>query len=145
MTNTEEKINRIWLKLVNVLLLKNPERTVLGVLLGVVFSFFSKIFTPLLEKIQYIDISKAPTWGWIPLGIVFMNLPVIVSLIRKKPRINEKVDEVTKIIEEGNFSEVERRRMYRNLVSECVKNVSLHKNFAEEFDRIQNDLLKEKS
>ncbi len=142
MNKQEDRVDNFCLKAINILLLKNPERTVLGILLGVVYSFFANIFNPLLSKIQYIDMSKAPSGGWIPLGIICVNLPIIISHLFRKPIINEKVDEITKLIEAGCFTEIERRTMYRNLVSECIKNANLNKNFSEEFQLIQQKISK---
>jgi hypothetical protein len=140
MTDSEEKLNGTWLPLINILLLKNPERTVLGVLLGVVISFLSRLFSPLLETIKIMDIGKAPSWGWIPLGIVIINLSNIFTSTLTKPRINEEIDNISKLIEDGSFSASEKRQVYRSLINACLKNVTLKKDFTDELNKMQKDL-----
>jgi len=136
--------SKLSLKLINILLFKNPERTVLGVLLGFCFSFCARLFSPALKKIEYINIDNAPDWGWVALGLILINLPKVCSNICSKPKINEYIDEISELIEAGNFSESEKRLIYRNLVSQCVKNVTLKNDFTQEFNSVQNSIKKKK-
>jgi len=145
MTSSEEKINHVLLKFINILFLKNPERTVLGLLLGVVFSFLSKLFSPFLKTFNTIDINEAPDLGWVALGIVIINLPVIFANMVSRPKINEEIDSVTKLIEQGNFSDIEKRKLYRDLVCKVLAKVTLKDSFSKDFEKIQKKLLPEKS
>ncbi len=140
MTNFEEKIGRLVMRIIDVLLLKNPERTVLGVAIGSVLAFCSKLFTPVLKTIEFIDIEKAPIWGWIPIGIIITYFPIILWKFIHKPKVNDDIDELLRLIEQGNFSEAEKRLIYRNLIRQCIANVTLKKGFSTEVENLSKDL-----
>lgn len=140
MTNFEERISRLILRLIDVLLLRNPERTVMGVLLGIVFAFLTTLFHPVLIKVELFDITSAPKWGWIPLGILVVHLPMVVWNIVHKPTMNDEVDEIIRLIEKGNFTDSEKRQMYRNLIQQCISSVDLKRNFTETMQSVQQSL-----
>jgi hypothetical protein len=125
MTEKGDWLSRHLLRCVDILLMKNPERTVLGVLLGITLSFLSKLFEPSLVKIDSISLAKVHVWEFISLGILAIHFPYVISKIIRKPRINDDVDEVISLIEKSNFSEKEKRQMYRNLVNKCISSLSL--------------------
>lgn len=132
MTEREDNISRQILRCIDILMLKNPERTVLGLLLGVVLSFLSKLFEPILIKVEYINIANIQYWEWIPFGIVIVHLPYILWSIIRKPFVNDEVDDIIRFIEKSNFSEKEKRIVYRNLVNKCIENITLDdKNYIE--------------
>lgn len=137
MTNFEDKISRLVLSSVDILLLKNPERTILGTFLGLVFAFLSRLFKPALKQIEFIDVSAAPIWGWIPLGIIVVHLPMVLWGIFHKPAVNDEIDEIIQLIEKGRFSKIEKRQIYRNLVNQCVSNMTLKKDFSETLVRLR--------
>lgn len=145
MTDSEDRSNRLLLRAINILLLNNPERTVLGVLLGIVFSFLFKLFAPTLKTIKSIDVIGAPEVGWVALGIILLNLPTVLAKIVRPPKINEQVDALTRLIEQGNFSDAEKRRMYRDLVCKVLANVTLKGNFSSDFIKVKKDFMSENS
>lgn len=136
MTNFEDKITRLVLSSVDILLLKNPERTILGTFLGLVFAFLSRLFRPAIKQIEFIDLSAAPIWGWIPLGIILIHLPMVFWGIFHRPAVNDEIDEILKLIEKGQFSKIEKRQIYRNLVNHCVSNMALKKDFSDTIVRL---------
>lgn len=140
MNNFEEKISRIIIKVIDVLLLQNPERTVLGVAVGSIFAFFSRLFYPVLKKVDIIDIENTPLWGWIPIGIVVINIPLILWKIITKPRVNDGIDEVLRLIEQGNFTEIEKRSIYRKLINQCILNVTLNQNLSKQVNQLSKEL-----
>ena len=140
MNSLEEKISRIIIKVIDVLLLKNPERTVLGVAFGAILAFCSKLFFPALKKIDIIDIERAPIWGWIPIGIIITYFPLILWKIINKPRVNDEIDELIRLIEHGNFTETEKRLLYRNLINQCISNVTLKKSFSSQISQLSKEL-----
>jgi hypothetical protein len=145
MTEPQAKSNGVMLKVVNILLLKNPERTVLGVLVGIVFSFLSKLFSPAMREIKSVDLTVAPEIGWLAIGIVLLNLPTIFSNMIRPPKINEQIDSLTKLIEQGNFSDAEKRKMYRDLVGKVLANVTMKGTFSTDFVKVKKEFLSEES
>jgi hypothetical protein len=139
MTSFEDNVSRLVLSFIDILLLKNPERTILGTFLGLVFAFLVRLFGPAIKRIEFIDPSAAPIWGWIPLGIILIHLPMVIWDIFHRPEINDEIDGIIKFIEKGQFSEIEKRLIYRNLVNQCVKNMTLRKDFSDTMARLQEN------
>lgn len=125
MTPKEDNISRKVLYYVDVLMLKNPERTVLGFLLGLVLSFLSQLLKPALLKIEAISLTNIQPWEYIPVGVIIVHLPYILWSMFRKPFFNDEVDEVIRLVEHSNFSDKEKRNIYRNLVNKCTENLFL--------------------
>ena len=125
MSGDKDKSYNVALKAVSVLLLKNPERTVLGGVLGLALSFLFKLFSPALKSVSMINIQEASDYGWMAIGIILLYLPIIYDKLTKRPKINDEIDQVICLIEESNFSEPEKRNMYRELVNNILSTVSL--------------------
>lgn len=137
---TEEKLSRIILKAINVLLIKYPERTGYGILLGSVFYFFTRLFSPLLKDKSLIDIDAAPFWGWIPLGIILTHLPFVIWSFFHRSKIDDNIDSIISVIEKSNTTEVEKRQLFRKLINKCVSNVILKENILSDFQKTENYL-----
>jgi hypothetical protein len=61
-------------KALDFLFLKNPTRTSIGFILGIVLSGFSPAFAPLLLDLTSIDFSVVHPVAWIALGVIICNL-----------------------------------------------------------------------
>lgn len=134
MTERTDRVSRHLLRYIDILMLRNPERTVLGILLGVVLSFLFKLFEPFLEKMDFLSLAKVQLWEYVSFGVLVIHLPYVLWSIIRKPSINDEVDEVIRLIERSNFIEKEKRQMYRNLVNKCINNLSMEKKRQLKFD-----------
>lgn len=137
---TEEKLSRIILKAINILLIKYPERTGYGILLGSVLYFFTRLFSPLLKNKSFIDIEAAPFWGWIPLGIILTHFPFVIWSFFHKSKIDDNIDSIISVIEKSNTTEIEKRQLFRKLINKCVSNVILKENILSDFQKTENYL-----
>ncbi|MFH2126788.1 MAG: hypothetical protein ABIK12_09740 [Pseudomonadota bacterium] len=140
--NTFKYFNSMILSCIDFLLLRNPEKTILGIMLGLVCFFLTVIFKPVIINFHWLNLKDAPGWGWIPLGITAVNLPSILCSLFKKPLYSEEVDEISRVIDKGDFSEAERRQIYRRLVGECIKNITLNKKINFELIKRREELTK---
>lgn len=131
---TSDSISKLIMTAIDILMIKNPERTGYGILLGSVLMFLSKLFSPLFKQVSYMDIDATPFWGWITFGICITHLPFILWSIFHKSIVDDQIDSAIKIIEKGNFSENEKRQLFRKLVNKCVENVVLKKNTLDVFE-----------
>ena len=137
----KKEFSEIILKTIDILIMKNPERTGYGVLLGVVLLFFSKLFSPYLKQIEIIDIEMAPIWGWIPLGVIMTHFPSVIWSLFHKSKIDDNIDSIIKAIEKGNLSEIEKRHLYRKVITKCMEDVVLKSNISKQHESIKNSLL----
>jgi hypothetical protein len=143
------KIDRIdWLtsiasRVLDILLMKYPTRTGLGLVLGGFFSFAVQLFAPALRSIKFMDFAGSPWWGWLSLGVIVMHVPTAVSAFRQKPIGNDAIDQAMELIERGNFSAAEKRRQYRQLVEKVANAAALKQEFQRELKSIEKSLATE--
>ncbi len=105
-----------------ILLIKYPTRTGLGVVLGYFFAFLIRIFEPTLKKIEFINLHEAPFWGWIVFGLLVMHIPTIYHSFTRPSVGDSSIDKVLELIDTGNFSETEKRKHRRDLIASVSKN-----------------------
>lgn len=130
-----EKINHA----LDILLAKHPERTSIGIAIGVMLGFLNNILQPLLKKWNtIIDVSNTSVWGWISIGIVFMHIPTIIHQFRKISIENDSLDQILNLIERGDFTPLEKRQHYRDLIARASKNIAFNKKITEEITKVNN-------
>lgn len=99
-------------KVLEFLLLKNPERTSLGALFGVILYEVSKYFF-------------AISWyATIATGILSTNMPTYFSYFKRKPSGKEEIDDILQMIENSNLTKAEKRQRYRNLIDKVIAEIS---------------------
>ncbi|WP_129780667.1 hypothetical protein [Peristeroidobacter soli] len=111
----------LWVdRCIDVILMKYPARTGLGVILGMALHFVAERLHPALEAFRFVDFNDVTWWQWLAPGLIIMHLPTI-ALLFKQPSIgNPQIDQALELIERGNFSPTERRRQYRRLIDNVV-------------------------
>ncbi|OCY31907.1 hypothetical protein BFR75_08580 [Acinetobacter pittii] len=124
----------------DVLFAKYPTRTGLGIVLGCALSFIINLFRPFLEKIESVDFNAAPWWGWLPIGLIIMHIPTIISVFHQNSIGNDTIDQALELIEKGNFSKMERRQHFRNLIEKVSSNIALSQNTSRELQKIEKEL-----
>lgn len=124
----------------DVLFAKYPTRTGLGVIFGAVLYFFTKLFSPFLEKIEIVDFNSTPWWGWLTVGLIIMHIPTIFSAFKQNSIGNDVVDQALELIERGDFSKAERRQHYRNLIEKVSSSLALSHSTNREVQQIEKEL-----
>ena len=123
-TKTSHKISAIALRALDVLLLRNPERTALGVMLGFTCHGALNLLGPALA-LHHISVSNIEWWECLTFGIVIVHLPFLLWSIRHKPLISDELESLLQLIELSNIGELEKRQAYRRLVNKCIEEFSL--------------------
>lgn len=126
-----------FLRVLNVLLLGHPNKTSLGVVVGLAISGVIRIFAPALTAGDYVDLASTPWWAWVAIGVVLAHLRTLWRFWTHAPTHSEKIDEAMMVIEEGNFSAPERRQHYRRLVNKVIDEVKLNSDAAKEISALE--------
>lgn len=121
-SDTWDKVSMVFLRLMDTLLLRNPERTAVGGMLGLTIH---GIVTALRPAMASRGLGSIEWWASLSVGIVIVHLPFVVSSVRRKPLINDEVEGLIKLIESTNMSESEKRAAYREVVNKCIAEFSL--------------------
>lgn len=125
---------------IDFLFVKQPLRTSIGVMLGLVLAFVVQLFLPILKTVKFADFAGAPWWGWVVVGIFISHVPTLISLMRTKPAGDERIDEALQLIERANLPTVEKRQAYRNLIAKVLENVVLNQQMNQKLSDIQQGM-----
>lgn len=110
----------MWTKIldraIDIILVKYPARTSLGVVFGGVLHFLVQLFAPSLSSFKSVDFANSPLWGWLLVGILLMHIPTVISSLRQKQIGDEKIDQALELIERGDFTKAEKRQQYPKLI-----------------------------
>lgn len=140
MSDKVDILTKLLNQALDVLFAKYPTRTGLGVILGGVFWFLTKLFSPLLRDFTAIDINNNSLWGWLFVGMVIMHMPTIISAFRQNSIGNEEIDQALELINRGNFTNIERRQLFRNLIEKVCNKIALSATTRTEVQKIQTEL-----
>lgn len=125
MNELKDKWSSIVNRAIDFLIVKQPLRTSIGVILGLVLGFLVQLFLPTLKALDFADFAGAPWWGWIIVGIFVAHVPTLISLMRTTPVGDEAISDALELIERANFPPAEKRQAYRHLLAKVLENLVL--------------------
>ncbi len=125
MTNTIDKVSSATIRLLDALILRNPERTAIGGTLGFAIHGLLGIIRPALTA-KGVILGEVEWWASLCIGVAFVHIPFILAAIRRKPLINDELEGLIKLIESTNIGELEKRMAYRKVVNKCIDEFSLN-------------------
>ena len=106
-------------KVMDVFLVNSPNRTGLGVAIGLGLHVLTLIFEPILQGWTYVNL-QLPLWGWPVLGIVVMNLRTIGASLREETTGNEQLDRAIKVIRTARLPPAAERHQYVLLIAKVI-------------------------
>jgi hypothetical protein len=118
------KLSAAAIRALDTLLLKNPERTAIGMILGLSIQGAYEVFAPIIAR-SGIGLGPFDWWASVSLGVVLVHLPFIVWSVRHKPLISDELESLIQLIESTNIGEIEKRSAYRKVVNKCIDQFSL--------------------
>lgn len=123
----------------DILFLKNPVRTSMGILIGIVLWGFSPVFSPIVEDFTQLDFSQTSPAAWIALGVVGISLqgsPIKTKL----PEDVEVLFDILDNTEKAGLSTQETRAKYRMILEKYAVNVALNQETENELEEIKKQL-----
>jgi hypothetical protein len=140
MTDKTDLWTKVLSKAIDIIFVKYPTRTSLGVILGGFCDFLVQFFSPTLKSITYFNFAGSPRWGWWLLGILLLHIPTIISSFRRKLVGNDAIDQLLELIERGDFTKTEKRRQYRKLIEKVSNNVALNQETQREIKEVEKQI-----
>lgn len=141
------RIIRISLKFIFV---REPARTSLGVLMGVLLQTIITLFNPLLSQYNnYLDFSFLSIFQYIIFGIILVYLPLIISFIfSEKTQINDESVEmilrtIARIKEDGKLTDEQVQPLYLKVVEKVVEKTQLKQDIQKELNEINQNIAQE--
>jgi hypothetical protein len=125
------------------LFLKNPTRTSLGLIMGIVLSGFSPVFSPALLDIINFDFSVVHPVAWIALGILACNLRGS-PFKEKLPEDIEVAFQLLQKAEEAGVSKDELKIRYKMIAVKYIQNIGLNAETQKELENLKKTLSQSK-
>jgi hypothetical protein len=122
--SSSHKISAVALRALDALLLRNPERTALGVMLGFTCHGALSLIAPALA-LRHMPVNNVEWWECLTFGVVIVHLPFLLWSVRHKPLISDELESLFQLIESSNIGELEKRQAYRRVVNKCIEEFSL--------------------
>lgn len=121
---SKSKAYGIALRALDTLLLKNPERTALGIMFGFSLNGTLSLLDPVLQA-HHIQIGHPGWWSFVCIGTICVHLPFVFWSVRHRPAISDEIEGLITLIEATNIGELEKRQAYRRVVNKCIDNFSI--------------------
>lgn len=128
----DNKITKILLNTLNILFLYNVLGTAYGCLFGLLLLSLqdvAAVYLPVIGLIRW--------YGFIVFGVLTFNIRPMVKQKYIDPRIEQKLKYVREILNEGNFSEKEKKQHWRKLILEILNELpesAIDKKHYKDFD-----------
>lgn len=112
-------------KVPDLLLMNSPNRTGLGVAVGLALHVLILICEPMLSTFTQLNLTRLPLWGLPVLGIVLMNLRAIKCSLTEDSVGSEEVDVAIKVIERARMSPAAARHQYILLIAKVIERIKV--------------------
>jgi hypothetical protein len=110
----------------NLLLMKNPFRTSMGILAGVIAGFLAELFRPSLSALEWMNVDIiARYWPGCIVGAFCFNVPVFVKRHSLNEEIEEKLSAIRRCVREGKLSAAQAKTLYLRVAMDVIEGTKL--------------------
>jgi hypothetical protein len=130
-------------KALDFLFLKNPTRTSIGIIMGIVLSGFSPVFSPVLSDFINFNFSVVHPVAWIALGILVCNLRGS-PFKEKLPEDIEVAFDLLRKAEKAGISKEELKLSCKMIVIRYIQNIGLNAKTQKELEELKQIIAQDK-
>lgn len=109
----------------DILFVKNPISTSMGVLFGIVVHGLLGVLSPLFQSLELVRISAISVFHFIALGILGFNVPSYINRHKISPKIESAINLIEEQLSKGNISKLEAKQQYRSLITQAVSDAKI--------------------
>lgn len=140
MKTTIDEITLGFKKATDIMLVKNPEGSSMGFMVGVILHGAFELFSPTLRAVSAIKITALKWFHFVALGIFGFNIKRFLT----KEKIPSDIETRLKLIQEmrdsGKITQHEANLLYHSLVKHYVESVNLNKDISNETEALERIL-----
>jgi hypothetical protein len=125
MNSSQDNLTGILRTITNVLLLKNPLDTAMGMLFGILLHGLATMLAPYIEKTVNLRISALNFLHYIAIGMFGFNIKNYINRHKTPPEIDEALALIQKQIESGEITVFEAKLLRKALIKKVLDNVTL--------------------
>jgi hypothetical protein len=119
----------------DILFVRNPVGTSMGVLGGVIFHGVVGVLSPTIQAVDAIRVSSLNIFHYIAFGVFSFNVKGFYSRHKVSKEVEEAILFIDEQVRKGMYTKIEAKQRYRELINRVVENVQLDTNTGA---RIQN-------
>ncbi|KXO06225.1 hypothetical protein AYK81_00565 [Bacillus thuringiensis] len=123
-----DKITGYLYKAIDIMLLKHPERTAYGIVLGFVFMGAKDAIAELTTGNVKNAIRNFNTLSAFCLGIILVRIDILFKREKLNKDVIIKMNTLKAIIREGEFTSDQRRKLYRDFIQNISADLDLGSN-----------------
>lgn len=116
-----DKITSLLYKALDTLMMKRPEKTSYGVIIGAILANSKEAICSLLSEKYSNFLLKINGFTLFLIGVAFVRMDIIFKSEPSDEILDRKMNSIKKIVADSNFSESEKRQVYRDMVSSVIK------------------------
>ena len=109
----------------DILFVKNPVGTSMGVLTGVILHGIAGLFSPFLISLKVIKLSSLTIGHYIAIGVFSFNMGNFRRRHKVNPEIEETLAFIKQMHKEGKITASQAKLGYHSLIQKVVENVQL--------------------
>lgn len=106
----------------DILFVKNPVSTSMGVLFGVILHGLISILSPFFSIFELIRNSAVTVFHFLAIGIFGFNFKNYLNRHKIKPEIENAILLIEQQVSEGKLTKIEAKQQYRLLINKAVEN-----------------------
>lgn len=120
----------------DILFVKNPVGTSMGVLLGIVLDGGANSAAPFFSTIQTIKSAGVGVLHYAAFGIFGFNLKTWLKRDEVDPKIKEALDFIDAQVQQGRLTRIQAKSRYNEIIAKVVENVRLDSATAERLNKL---------
>ncbi len=109
----------------DILFVKNPIGTSLGVLFGIITYGLFGLFSPLLQSFSFIKTTSVSFYHFLALGVFTFNIKGWINQEKVSLEIENALSFIREQEKNGTITNMEAKQQYRSLIHKAVSNITL--------------------
>lgn len=128
MNNHMNKLTAVFKIATDILLVKNPVGTSMGLLFGVIAHGIASLFAPVIELTWALRLSVLKIYHFMAIGVFGFNIKSLNAKNKIPPDVEEAIQMVDKLEKQGKISMSQATLYYREITNRVIENVKLNNN-----------------
>ncbi len=126
MNNWQDRLTASIKLATDILFVKNPVGTSMGIFLGIILHGLVSLLAPLIASIKYLETSSLNLAHYMAVGIFGFNIRSFKSRHKISPEIEEAFNLIKQMEQSKKITKVEAKEHYRVLIGKVVANTQLN-------------------
>lgn len=129
----------------DVLLVKNPMGTSMGIFLGIILQGVTAVINPAFPLLQGIKLSNLTILHFIAVGVFAFNIKGFFNRHKVSPEVKEAILFIDEQLSKGLMTKIEAKQRYRELTTKVIENVTMNSEVSPKVNNLKGAMSENKS